>query len=97
MTSIPNPWLSASSTATEDIKACPAVQPNTTAGATDFNSPLEPAMAGDAAAGLGLTDDPDPAAARFVLDEDALFEAIEPLPIFLEAPIEALRILARWA
>ena len=30
-------------------------------------------------------------------DPEKFFETIEPLPIFLEAPTEALKILARWA
>lgn len=42
MTTLPNPWLSESPMTMEDIKARPAVQPNATAGATDFPRGFDP-------------------------------------------------------
>jgi len=33
---------------------------------------------------------------RFVLDEVAFMEAIEPLPLFLQAPIDVIEVLAGY-
>lgn len=57
-----------------------------------FDSALEAAMPAGSAAGPDFTDPPVPAAEefRFVLDELAFFEAIEPVPLFLRPVIELL-------
>lgn len=99
MTVLPNPFQFAgcAELMPANDAAVSAPTPSCDTAAEFHESPLEREIAGDAAAGLGLTDGSDPAAARFVLDESAFLEAIEPLPIFLQAPIEAMRLLARHA
>ena len=113
MTTLPNPWLSASAAvvmpvadqaaapspqppggaaanqspmAAEVIEEAPAV-PQTSVCATDFHD----------AATIAVALEPLPAEGRFVLDEFAFMEAIEPLPLFLQAPVDAIEILARHA
>lgn len=57
-----------------------------------FASTLDPETGVESAAGPDLSDPPVPAAEefRFVLDELAFFEAIEPVPLFLRPVIELL-------
>jgi hypothetical protein len=58
----------------------------------ESHSALEAAMPAGSAAGPDLSDPPVPAAEefRFVLDEEAFIEAIEPVPLFLRPVIELL-------
>ena len=52
-----------------------------------------PAVAVSPAVAAGLLNDDH----RFVLDEAAFMEAIEPLPLFLQAPLDVLNALAGYA
>lgn len=61
------------------------------------NLPPSPFVAGIPAAETASASNPPPAPdadARFILDEDRFLEEIEPLPLFLQAPVEVLHILA---
>jgi hypothetical protein len=66
----------------EDIKAQPAVGEPLTAGATDHIHDREIPLSELADRGF---------------DVATFLEAIEPLPLFLQAPVDALAILARHA
>ena len=95
MTTIPNPWLSASAAVVMPVAdQAVASSPQPPGGAAANKSPMamEDIKARPAVpqTSVGATD-------RFVLDEFAFMEAIEPLPLFLQAPVDALAILARHA
>ena len=96
MTTLPNPWLSASAAVVMPVAdQAAASSPHPPGDAAANQSPMtmedikaQPAVGEPLTA--GATD-------RFVLDEFAFMEAIEPLPLFLQAPVDALAILARHA
>jgi len=98
MTALPNPWLSASAAVVmpvADQAAASSSQPPGNAAANHFESPMtmEDIKARPAVpqTSVGATEFPRG------FDPERFFEAIEPMPLFLQAPREALEILARWA